>query len=67
MDMHSTFLAEVEKHLTARGLSPTQFGREAINDTHFVADLRNGRSPGLRTVERVRKYMEANAPTAQET
>ena len=36
-----------------------RFGREAMKDPRFVFDLRNGREPRKRTVERVRAYLEA--------
>lgn len=39
-------------------MSPSTFGREALNDSTFVHQLRAGeRSPSLRTVERIRKFM----------
>lgn len=36
-----------------------RFGREAMKDPRFVFDLRNGREPRARTVERVLAYLEA--------
>ena len=36
-----------------------RFGRQAMGDPRFVFDLRNGRDPRQRTVERVRAFLEA--------
>lgn len=51
-------LREVEKFLRQNDTPPTRFGREAVGDPRFVFDLRNGRDPRPRTVERVRAYLE---------
>ncbi len=52
-------LREVEKFLRHRSVAPTRFGRDVVGDPRFVFDLRNGREPRPRTVERVRAYLEA--------
>jgi len=36
-----------------------RFGREAMKDPRFVFDLRRGREPRQRTIERVRAFLEA--------
>lgn len=51
-------LREIEKCLRAGGIAPTRFGREAVGDPRFVFDLRSGREPRARTIERVRAYLE---------
>lgn len=51
-------LREVEKFLRQNDTPPTRFGREAVGDPRFVFDLRNGRDPRPRTVERVLAYLE---------
>jgi hypothetical protein len=51
-------LREVEKFLRHSDTAPTRFGREAVGDPRFVFDLRNGRDPRPRTVERVLAYLE---------
>lgn len=51
-------LRNVEKYLKAAGVAPTRFGRDAVGDPRFVFDLRNGREPRARTVERVLNYLE---------
>lgn len=52
-------LREVEKFLRQSDTPATRFGREAMGDPRFVFDLRNGRDPRPRTVERVLAYLEA--------
>lgn len=52
-------LREVEKYLRRREVAPTRFGRDAVGDPRFVFDLRNGREPRPRTIQRVRAYLEA--------
>lgn len=53
-------LKSIECHLRARRMSPTRFGREALGDPKFVLQLRDGREPRPRTVERVLRYIELN-------
>jgi predicted Ser/Thr protein kinase len=56
---HVHLLREVEKFLRRSQTAPTTFGREVVGDPRFVFDLRNGRDPRPRTIERVRAYLEA--------
>ena len=51
-------LREVEKFLRRYDTAPTRFGRDAVGDPRLVFDLRNGRDPRPRTVERVLAYLE---------
>ena len=50
---------EVEKFLRRSGMSPTKFGRVAVNDPRFVLDLRMGREPRSRTAQRVISFIAA--------
>ncbi len=52
-------LQRIEKHLRARRMPPTRFGREAVGDPKFVFELRDGREPRSRTVARVLRYLDA--------
>jgi hypothetical protein len=52
-------LRTVENFLKLSNMPPTRFGREAVRDPRFVFDLRRGREPRPRTVERVRAFLEA--------
>lgn len=54
------FKAEVERFIQAAGISATKFGREAIGDPNLVRDLRAGRSPSLKTVQRVLDCIRRN-------
>ena len=51
-------LREVENFLRSSNVPPARFGREAMGDPRFVFDLRNGREPRPRTVERIRRFLE---------
>ena len=53
----------VSQYLECSGMTATRFGREAAGDPRLVHDLRNGRTPRAKMVERVRAFMAAN-PTA---
>ena len=55
------FLAEVEAFLLQRRLRPTTFGREVMGDPGFVAALKKGRCPTLRTIEFVRTHIAQEA------
>ena len=52
-------LRTVENFLKLSNMPPARFGREAMRDPRFVFDLRNGREPRARTVERVRAFVES--------
>jgi hypothetical protein len=60
MKLSEEFLREVENYLVVSGMAPTRFGKEAIGDFGFVAELRAGRSAGTKTIDRVRDYIELN-------
>jgi hypothetical protein len=51
-------LREVENFLRLTKIPPARFGREAMGDPRFVFDLRNGREPRHRTIERIRRFLE---------
>ncbi len=53
------FLSEIDAFLIRRGMSPSAFGKAALNDPNFVADLRVGRKPNLGLVERVYTFIKA--------
>jgi 2,4-dienoyl-CoA reductase-like NADH-dependent reductase (Old Yellow Enzyme family) len=50
-------LKEIEHYLRSSQISAATFGRTVMRDPRFVFDLRNGREPGARTVNRVRAYI----------
>lgn len=51
-------LRDVEKYLRKAEVPATTFGRQAMGDPRFVFDLRRGREPRARTIERVRAFLE---------
>lgn len=50
-------LDRIENHLKEARISATRFGRRAVGDPRFVLDLRLGRRPRRRTLERVENYL----------
>lgn len=59
------FLREVKAWLRVTRTKPHLLGRQALGDPTFVLRLSRGRSPTLRTFDRVRAFMAANARTAE--
>lgn len=53
-------LDRIEHHLKKTHMSATRFGRRAVGDPRFVLDLRAGRRPRRRTIERVEEYLRSN-------
>lgn len=67
MSLQDDFLAEVEAFLKSADMEPSAFGRDALKDPNFVFDLRSNRCPNLRTIERVRQFMETRTGGEQST
>jgi hypothetical protein len=68
----AAFLSEIEAFLVRERVSSSTVGRAAVGDPNFVRELREGRAPSLRLVDRARAYMAgrpcaagANAPSAE--
>ena len=51
------FLADIELFLAAAAIDPTTLGKQALGDPSFVFDLKKGRSPSARTMDKVRQWM----------
>lgn len=64
LSYHFSFLGEVEAFLAASKIDPTAFGKMAMKDPSFVFDLRNGRSPSGKTMDKVRAWMVAQKERA---
>lgn len=60
---HAKLVEAVDRHLAATGESASAFGKRVANDPKLVFDLRDGRSPQLRLVERI---LAAVAPQTAE-
>lgn len=54
----SPLLRRIEAYLLRTGMRPTQFGRLAVRDGLFVAQLRRGRTPRPRTEQRVNAFLD---------
>lgn len=54
-------LSRVSRFLKRHGMRPTKFGRLAMKDPGFVRSLEEGRSPTIRTVERIEHFMKGYA------
>ena len=58
-----SFLAEIERFLSSAGIDPSALGKGALGDPNFVFDLRKGRSPSTRTIDKVRGWIgQQSAP-----
>ena len=58
-----SFLTEIEAYLAKTQLDPTSLGKQALGDPSFVFDLRKGRSPSTRTIEKLRSWINAQGAT----
>ncbi len=63
--MGPRFLREIEAWLRVTRTKAHLLGRQALGDPTFVLRLSRGRSPTLRTFDRVRAFMAANARAAE--
>ena len=52
-------LRKIERYLDQSGMSPTAFGRAVARDPRLVHDLRRGREPGLRMLQRIQAFIGA--------
>jgi sulfate adenylyltransferase subunit 2 len=52
-----SFLTDIERFLKDASVDPSALGKQALGDPSFVSDLRKGRSPSTRTMDRVRAWM----------
>ena len=55
-------LRKIERYLRERDMPETRFGRLAVRDPRLVGDLRRGREPGQRMVERVERFLVEYRP-----
>ena len=62
-----TFLSEIERFLSSAGVDASALGKQALGDPNFVFDLRKGRSPSTRTIDKVRGWIAAQAGPAGAT
>ena len=55
--LDKAFYWTVEAYLCRHEMSPASFGQRSLGDRRFVADLARGRSPSLRTADKVLVFM----------
>lgn len=60
------FLAQVDRFLERTGMTASAFGRAAVKDPNLVGDIRDGRSPSLRTLARVQNFMATHDTSPSE-
>lgn len=60
----TTLLQDIEAFLTKHEMGPTVLGHMALNDKHFVKNLREGRRVWPETEEKVRDFMAGYEPAA---
>jgi 2,4-dienoyl-CoA reductase-like NADH-dependent reductase (Old Yellow Enzyme family) len=58
MENDMILLRRIETYLARHDLSATRFGRAALGDPRFVADLRKGRTPRPATIARVCAFLD---------
>lgn len=54
-------LIKIDRYIRSTGMPVTKFGRLAVNDPRLVHDLKHGRQPGRRIVERIEAFIEGDA------
>ena len=59
MTLLESFMTDIEAFLSERSMEASLFGRRALKDPNFVFDLRKGRCPNLRTIQRVTAFIAA--------
>lgn len=55
-------IEQIEAFVSSHDMSPITFGREAMNDPHFVRDLRKGRRLWPETEKKVRDFLAGATP-----
>jgi len=65
MEQPVPLVEAVNRFIEDHSLSPVTFGREAMNDPHFVRDINKGRRLWPETEAKVRRFMADYIPPAQ--
>jgi len=61
MDEQTQLLREIEAYCRKAGLAETTFGRRAVNDGKFVSRLREGKGVTIRTLNKVKEFIDLNS------
>ena len=65
ISIREQLISEIETYLDTHNMNPTVFGRSALKDPNFVFDLRGGRNPSSKTIDKVRLFISAQAEASQ--
>lgn len=57
MNETDKLLQRINAYCERKKISPAAFGRKAFNDSSFVSDLKVGRSPTARTIQRAKDFL----------
>ncbi|MFO1259537.1 MAG: hypothetical protein U1E68_00435 [Sphingomonadaceae bacterium] len=52
-----SILRKIESFLRDTGMAPTRFGRDAVRDPRLVFDIRNGREPSPKMIQKIEHFM----------
>ncbi len=55
--LEGQFISRVSAFLGRSGLSPTAFGTKAVGDPNLIRQIDRGRSPSLRTADRILTFI----------
>ena len=55
--LEGQFVSRVSAFLGRSGLSPTAFGKKAVGDPNLMRQIDRGRSPSLRTADRILAFI----------
>ncbi|HKJ74002.1 MAG TPA: hypothetical protein VKA19_07785 [Alphaproteobacteria bacterium] len=61
MDEQIQLLRDIEAYCRKVGLAETTFGRRSVNDGKFVSRLREGKGVTIRTLNKVKEFIEQNS------
>lgn len=60
----ASLLSDIEAVCATEGWTHSRFGRNVMGDPAFVTDLRQGRNPTAKTLDKLYKWMDARGVTA---
>lgn len=58
---NETIIARINEYCSAHGISPSTFGKKAVNDGKFVDRLKSGRTITLTTLAKVDRFIASSS------
>jgi hypothetical protein len=55
--LRKQIISEIDSFLSRTEMPPTRLGMDAVGDANFVKRLRNGISPRIDTLDKLRRFM----------